>query len=101
MKPFKVMRRVDKKAIAQVKALSRATGRGANVKVTVKAVGNVVQEDTLWNGVTESALDWNFDSEEEAAEFAAQRASWIANSVVPICGGDVPAEPFVFTYPPP
>jgi hypothetical protein len=101
MKPTRCPERVDPRAISQVKAIARVTGKGINVRICVSVDGCVVYEDRVWNGVIESSLAWTLESEDEAAAFAEQRAAWLEREVVPIVGGTVAATPFVFTWPTP
>jgi hypothetical protein len=101
MKPAKAPHRVDQRALAQVKALMRATGRGPKIKMRLEVVGTTVYEDTMWDSVVESSQAWPFEDEDEAHAFAAQRSSWLESTVVPVVGGDQISTPFTFVYPAP
>jgi hypothetical protein len=89
--------------IDEIRALWRDTGRGPMVRMQIERQGLVVHERTLWQGffVESSRRFGPFETEHEAESFASQRANWLERSVRRSVGGDVTAEQFTFTYPPP
>jgi hypothetical protein len=102
MKQFDARERVDSRAISQVKAIAKVTGKGINVRLRIEVVGLTVYEDTVWGSAIESSRGWGpFESDDEAHAFAQQRLNWIERCVLPTVHTDQPAEPFTFVYPPP
>jgi hypothetical protein len=102
MKPTRCPERVDQRALGQVTAVAKITGKPIDVKVRLVPAGTTVYEDTCWGLAVKSSLAWGpFSDDAEAHAFCQQRLNWLERSAIPDLAGDKVADPFTFVYPPP